>query len=251
MFDLTGKSAIVTGAAQGIGQAYAEALSYAGARVAVLDINIRQAQAVAQSLLDQGLSAIAKQVDVTDEEQVNACLAEVQAEWGKIDIVVSNVGVGGNDAAEVMPLKDWRHIIDVNLNAMFLFVQAAGRILLQQKEGVIINTASMSSIIVPHPQKQAAYNASKAAVVQLTRSLASEWGASGIRVNCISPGIVDTPMINTDALKPLKEQWISQNPLKRLARVDDLKGAIVFLASDESLYVNGHNLVVDGGHTLW
>ena len=122
--------------------------------------------------------------------------------------------------------------------------------MLAQGYGNLINTASMSSLIIPYPQKQAAYNASKAAVVQLTKSLASEWSGRGVRVNCISPGIVETKLINTDALKPLKAQWIAQNPMGRLATVEDLKGAIIYLASSASNYMNGHNLVIDGGHSL-
>jgi NAD(P)-dependent dehydrogenase (short-subunit alcohol dehydrogenase family) len=250
-FDLTGKTAIVTGGAQGIGKGCVEALLEAGARVCIFDINKTTAHETCDRLTQAGFHVLYKQVDVNRSEQVTIALEAVLKEWGKIDIAVNNVGIGVNESAETTSEEVWRDILDTNLTAMFLFAQSVGRIMLRQKKGVIVNTASMSSIIIPHPQKQAAYNTSKAGVVQLTKSLASEWGGRGVRVNCISPGIVETPLINTDALRPLKTEWIKQNPMNRLASVEDLKGSIIYLVSDASSYVNGHNLVVDGGHTLW
>lgn len=251
LFSLAGKIAIITGGAQGIGQAFAEALGEAGAIVIILDINEEKGNKAVLELNKLKIAAFFKYLDVTKKDQIENTIDHIVKEHGCIDIVINNVGIGGNTSAEETREEEWRNILDTNLTAMFLFAQAVGKVMLAQKEGVIINTASMSSVIIPHPQKQAAYNTSKAGVVQLTKSLASEWGSQGVRVNCISPGIVGTPLINTEALKSLKSEWILQNPMKRLATVEDLKGSIVYLASQASAYVNGHNLVVDGGHTLW
>jgi NAD(P)-dependent dehydrogenase (short-subunit alcohol dehydrogenase family) len=142
--------------------------------------------------------------------------------------------------------------MDLNLRAVFLGCQVAAKVMLPRGYGKIINTASMASLIVPHPQKQAAYNASKAGVVQLTKSVAAEWADRGVRVNAITPGVVRTALIEeSDELRPLMEEWLTQIPMGRLAEVTDLQGAVVYLASEASDYMTGHNLVIDGGHTLW
>ena len=147
---------------------------------------------------------------------------------------------------------DWDFNMDINAKGIFLCCQAEGRVMLQAGYGKIINTASMSSIIVPHPQKQAAYNTSKAGVVNLTRSLAAEWADRGGRVNCISPGILRTKLImESPALAPLVEGWIRDIPMGRLCELDDLTGAAVYLASEVSDYMTGHNLIIEGGQTLW
>uniref|UniRef100_A0A8C8DPN5 Zgc:113054 n=1 Tax=Oryzias sinensis TaxID=183150 RepID=A0A8C8DPN5_9TELE len=133
----------------------------------------------------------------------------------------------------------------------YLSCPAAGRVMLRQGYGKIINTASMASLIVPHPQKQLSYNASKAGVVKLTQTLGTEWIDRGVRVNCISPGIVDTPLIHSEDLKPLLQRWLSDIPAGRLAQVTDLQAAVVYLASEASDYMTGHNLVIEGGQSLW
>jgi NAD(P)-dependent dehydrogenase (short-subunit alcohol dehydrogenase family) len=173
-------------------------------------------------------------------------------EWGDLTVAVNNAGLNRNSAAEETPLKEWDQTMDLNLRAVFLGCQAAARVMLPCGYGKIINTASMASLIVPHPQKQAAYNTSKAGVVHLTKSVAAEWADRGVRVNCITPGIVRTALIEeSNELRPLVDEWLTQIPMGRLAEVTDLQAAVVYLASEASDYVTGHNLVIEGGQTLW
>ena len=169
-----------------------------------------------------------------------------------MEIAVNNAGVNRNSAAEETTAREWDEVFALNTRAVFLGCQAEARVMLAAGYGKIINTASMASLIVPHPQKQAAYNAAKAAVVQLTRTLAAEWADRGVRVNCMSPGIIRTALIEQSAaLAPLVAQWLTQIPLGRLGEVDDLQAGIVYLAGGTSDYMTGHNLVIEGGQTLW
>ncbi|XP_010795038.1 uncharacterized protein [Notothenia coriiceps] len=202
---LDGKVAYVTGAGQGIGRAFAHALGEAGAKVAVVDMDQKKAEAVAEELHLKGLS-----------ERISAMIRCLMCLF----------------PPESSP-------------------QAAGRVMLKQGYGKIINTASMASLIVPHPQKQLSYNTSKAGVVKLTQTLGTEWIDRGVRVNCISPGIVDTPLIHSESLRPLVQRWLSDIPAGRLALVTDLQAAVVYLACDASDYMTGHNLVIEGGQSLW
>merc|ERR1719484_238195 len=157
-----------------------------------------------------------------------------------------------NSAAEGTPMAEFDATFGVNTRGVFMCCQYEARHMLARGAGKIINTASMASLIVPHPQKQAAYNASKSAVVKLTQSLGCEWASRGVNVNCISPGIVDTPLIwDNPALKPLAERWVADMPIGKLCDVTDLQAAIVYLASDASDYMVGHNLVIEGGQSLW
>ncbi|XP_053326120.1 uncharacterized protein LOC128500840 [Spea bombifrons] len=248
---LDGKVAYVTGGGQGIGRAFAHALGEAGAKVAIVDMVLEKAEAVAYELQLKGIKSVAMAADVSKEEDVRRIVATVVANWGRIDIACNNAGINMNSASEDTTLEEWDKTFNVNLRGLFMCCQAAGRVMLKQGYGKIINTASMASLIVPHPQKQLAYNTSKAGVVKLTQTLGTEWIDRGVRVNCISPGIVDTPLIHTDALKPLVERWLSDIPAGRLAQVTDLQAAVVFLASEASDYMTGHNLVIEGGQSLW
>lgn len=248
---LDGKVAYVTGAGQGIGRAFAHALGEAGAKVAIIDMDRGKAEDVAHELTLKGISSMAVAADICKPEDVQKMIDDIVLKWGTIHIACNNAGINKNSASEETSLEEWDQTFNVNLRGTFMCCQAAGRVMLKQGYGKIINTASMASLIVPHPQKQLSYNTSKAGVVKLTQTLGTEWIDRGVRVNCISPGIVDTPLIHSESLEPLVQRWLSDIPAGRLAQVTDLQAAVVYLASDASDYMTGHNLVIEGGQSLW
>ncbi|NXI83182.1 SDR dehydrogenase, partial [Rhipidura dahli] len=248
---LDGRVAYVTGAGQGIGRAFAHALGEAGAKVAVVDLVLAKAEAVACELSLKGIKSLALAADVSKPEDVQRMVDAIVARWGTVHIACNNAGINLNSASEETSLEEWDKTFNVNLRGLFLCCQAAGRIMLNQGYGKIINTASMASLIVPHPQKQLAYNVSKAGVVKLTQTLGTEWIDRGVKVNCISPGIVDTPLIRSQELRPLLRRWLGDIPAGRLAQPTDLQAAVVYLASEASDYMTGHNLVIEGGQSLW
>ncbi|KAK9832615.1 hypothetical protein WJX81_003801 [Elliptochloris bilobata] len=249
---LNGRVALITGGGQGIGRAFAHALGEAGAAIAIVDVVRATAEATAAELAGKGIRSVAVVADITRAKDCERMVAETVAALGGLDIAVNNAGVNMNNAAEDTPEDEWDMTFNVNTKGLFLCCQAEGRHMLAAGRGRIINTASMASLLVPHPQKQIAYNASKAAVVKITQTLGCEWADRGVTVNCMSPGIVNTALIQeSDALRPLCKEWLAQIPAGRLAEVTDLQAAIVLLASDAASYMTGHNLVLDGGHTLW
>lgn len=251
-FKLNNKVALITGAGQGIGRAFAHALGEAGASVAIVDINFKKAQIVTEELRSKGVRSIAVETDVTKKDSCKKMVETVVSQLGGLHIAVNNAGINKNSAAEDTTEQDWDLTFDLNTKGVFLCCQEEGKHMLSQGYGKIINTASMATLLVPHPQKQIAYNASKAAVVKITQTLGTEWADRGLNVNCISPGIVNTALIQESKdLQPLVETWLAQIPAARLAEVTDLQAAIVYLASDASNYMIGHNLVVDGGQSIW
>jgi sorbose reductase len=251
-FKLDGKTALITGGGQGIGQGYAHALAEAGANVAIVDINPDTAQEVAEEIKALGRKSIPIVADVTSPDDVKRMVDTVVNEWGKLDIAINNAGRTLWKNAEDVSVEEWDSVVDLNLKGVFLCAQAEARVMIPQKYGKIINTASMSASIVNYPQSQSSYNSSKAGVVHLTKSLASEWAKHGIRVNCISPGYTITSLVNKiPGVSELLPLWTKLTPLGKLGQVDDLKGAIVFLASEASDSMTGHDLIIDGGYTIW
>ena len=254
-FKLDGRSALVTGAGQGIGRGYAHALGEAGARVAVVDMVAERAEGVAAELRDKGVDAFAHTADVTQADQVQAMVDAVVARWGGLDIGVNNAGIGMWADSETMKPEDWDRVMNINLRAVFLCCQAQARVMLPRGYGKIINTASMSGSIVNTPQNQSAYNTSKAGVIHLTKSLAAEWAPRGVRVNCISPGYTKTELVSKLLDSPEYASylpvWMSFTPMARMAEVAELQGGLVYLASAASDFVTGHDLVIDGGYMTW
>jgi NAD(P)-dependent dehydrogenase (short-subunit alcohol dehydrogenase family) len=251
-FRLDGRVALVTGAGQGIGRGFALALAQAGASVSVVDLDAERAKAVASEIEADGGRAIAITADVTSDEDIVRFVSDTVSSFGQLDIAVNNAGINRNAAAEDTTLADWDLHQAINLRAVFRSCQVQAQHMFPRGYGKIINTASMSALIVPHPQKQVAYNVAKAGVVALTKTLAAEWADRGIRVNCMSPGIIRTALIEeSEDLKPLVAEWLTGIPAGRLGEVSDLQGGIVYLASGASDYMTGHNLVIEGGQTLW
>lgn len=254
-FRLDGRVALVTGAGQGIGRAFAHALGEAGAKVAVADIVPSRAAQVAAELDKKGIASLAVTADVTRSADVQRMVDAVLGRWGELTIGVNNAGVGLWSDSETMAEEQWHDLMAVNLTGVFLCAQAEGRAMLEAGYGKIINTASMSGSIVNTPQNQAAYNTSKAGVIHLTRSLAAEWASRGVRVNSISPGYTRTQLVDDLVATPQGQRvvprWMGLTPLGRMAEVTDLQGAVVYLAAEASDFMTGHDLVIDGGYCAW
>jgi NAD(P)-dependent dehydrogenase (short-subunit alcohol dehydrogenase family) len=245
-FDMTGKVAAVTGGARGIGRACADALQEMGCKIALLDI---LEERVNESAQEMGNGTIGVVCDVTSKESVTAAFGRVKQELGHLDVLVTSAGLCIWAPAEDMTEDEWDKVVDINLKGLFLCNQAAGRIMIEQKSGSIINVASMSGSIVNRPQCQSNYNSSKAGVMQLTKSLACEWAQHNIRVNSISPGYTLSEL--TKQFPQYFDGWMPYIPMGRMADPEELVGAVVYLASAAASYTTGHDLVIDGGYTCW
>ncbi|KAM5354429.1 hypothetical protein ACJ41O_001078 [Fusarium nematophilum] len=252
-FSLEGKTALVTGASRGIGLEVARGLLEAGASVGITYSTTppEEISSLVQTLSDAnpGRTVKAYQCNVTDRAAVNSVIQTASLDLGGLDIVVANAGIADHIPAEEYPEDRFREMLNVNVNGAFWTAQAAANAMKGSKtRGSIIFTASVSAILVNVPQKQAAYNASKAAVVHLAKSLAVEW-VDFARVNCVSPGFIATDMLAVHP-KEWRDKWFGMIPGGRLCEPQELKGAYVFLASDASSYMTGANVVIDGGYTL-
>lgn len=247
LFGLNGKVAIVTGGGRGIGQVIARGLAQAGAEVVILSRS--GADETLRLIAEDGGKSYFIATDVTQEQSVDQAMAEILRRSGSVDIVFNNAGICMHQTTLEATIADFREVIDVNLTGEFIIARAAGRIMIERGiRGSIINMASMSGSIVNVPQWQCSYNASKAAVIHMTRSLAAEWAEFGIRVNSLSPGYIATPM-SVDTPQELKDAWMPLIPMHRMGEPEELIPAVLYLASGMSGYTSGSDVIVDGAYT--
>jgi NAD(P)-dependent dehydrogenase (short-subunit alcohol dehydrogenase family) len=251
---LDGKVAVVTGAGQGIGAACARALAEAGAKVVVCDMLADRVESSVAELKKLGLDVRGMTLDVTKSADVDAVAARVKKELGSVDILVNNAGVARSDVrAEDTSDEHWRFHLDVNLDGVFWCCRAFGRIMLEEGKGAIVNIGSMSGFIVNKPQPQSFYNASKAAVHHLTRSLAAEWAPRGVRVNAVAPTYIETPLTSFGIKEnpEMYKTWLDMTPMARVGQPDEIASVVHFLASDASSLMTGSIVLADGGYVCW
>lgn len=243
---LDGRIAVVTGAGSGIGAAVARALSAAGARVAILDRDGDAAESLASELSARGAVAVARACDVTSEPSVLAVADDIAATLGPVGILVNNAGILRPGPLETVDIDAWNSVLAVNLTGYLITARAFGRAMLQTGRGSIVNVASISAINTQ--PRSGAYSASKAGVLQLSKQLAVEWGPRGVRSNCILPGLIRTPLSAAFyADKVFEAKRTAMIPARRIGEPDDIANAALFLASDRSGYMNGGEMLIDGG----
>ncbi|KAA8752735.1 SDR family oxidoreductase [Priestia megaterium] len=248
LFDLTGKTAIITGGGRGLGEQMAEGLAEAGANIVLCSRKKEACQQVADRLATTGVKTLALACDISQPEDIKNVVHQTIEKFGRIDILINNSGATWGAPVEEMPLEAWQKVMNINVTGTFLMSQEAGKEMIKQKAGKIINIASIAGLGGTDPQYMdtIGYNTSKGAVITFTKDLAVKWGQHNIQVNAIAPGFFPTKMSGA-IMEQGKDYFLSQTPLKRFGSEVDLKGAAVFLASAASNYITGDILTVDGG----
>lgn len=249
-FALPGRIAVVTGGNRGLGRAFAHALGEAGASIAILARDEQKSAEVVAELAGKGITALAFHGDMAKRAEVEGAAEHIVAAYGRVDILVNNAGACIHRPALEVTEDEWNTVLDVNLTGVWNGCRAFGRRMVEAGGGVIVNVGSISGQIVNRPQWQPAYNASKAGVHHLTKSLAAEWAPFGVRVNAVAPGYVKTDM--TPIERPeFTRHWIEDAPQQRAAAPEEIAPAVVFLSSPASAFMTGSILVVDGGYTVF
>ena len=252
LFDLSGRTALVTGAGSGIGQRIALGLAQCGANVACLDRRTDDGLADTVTMIENtGRKALAITADVTDRGALDAAVAQTEADLGALTIAVNSAGVANANPAEDMTEEQYQTLMDINMKGVFFSCQAEANAMLKNGKGSIINIASMSGVIVNRGLMQVHYNSSKAGVIHMSKSMAMEWVDRGVRVNSISPGYTATPMNTRPEMVHQTREFEAQTPMQRMATVDEMVGPAIFLASDAASFCTGVDLLVDGGFCCW
>jgi NAD(P)-dependent dehydrogenase (short-subunit alcohol dehydrogenase family) len=252
-FDLRGKTALVTGAGRGIGREIARVLANAGADIIVAEFDAKTGKDAVKEMKSLGRNSFSVEVNVADPSSVKKMTESVYKKAKQLDILVNNAGVASNIPVEDTSDDEYRRIMGINLDGVFYCCRDVGKKMLARGSGTIVNIASMSGHVVNDPQPQAPYNISKAGVIMLTKSFAAEWAKRGVRVNCVSPGYIQTEMTKRgmEMYPAWKERWISMTPLGHVGDPSDVANAVWYLASDASKFATGTDLIVDGGYTSW
>jgi NAD(P)-dependent dehydrogenase (short-subunit alcohol dehydrogenase family) len=249
-FDLTGRTAVVTGATRGLGRAFAVALAEAGADIVIVGRDAAAAAEVQAQLREIGRQSLIVLADLTSRSEIEKVRDRALERFGSVEVLINNAGTCVHRPALEVTDEQWRQVMEINVDAVWMSCQIFGRHMVDRGRGSIVNIGSMSAEIVNRPQWQPGYNASKAAVHHLTRSLAAEWAPAGVRVNALAPGYIKTDMAPVDDPK-FRRRWIEDTPQQRYATPDELGPAIVYLASDASSFMTGSILVIDGGYSVF
>lgn len=251
-YQLSDRIAVITGGGRNIGLACAHALAEAGARLVIAEVDPAIGASGQAQLAKSGFEAELVPLDVTRPADVTAAADNIVERHGRVDILVCNAGIATNTPAEDLADAEWLRVIDVNLNGVFWCCRAFGRHMLKAGRGSIITLGSMSGVICNKPQPQCHYNASKAAVHMLTKSLACEWAGRGVRVNAVAPTYVETDMTRRGMQNPeWLRVWLEMTPMNRVGQPPEIAAVVLFLASDASRLMTGSVVLVDGGYTCW